>query len=264
MSGVGSLLSEYRKRTHLSQLELGILADVSSRHISFIETGKSQPSRPMLLRLSDVLDLPLSDSNLLLHSGGYSAPYSQLDLESQEMEPIRRALNMMLEKHNPYPALVIDGNWNILMMNSTQQHMAFLLLSQGNVSGSRNLLELMFDPQAFRPSISNWDEVAAHLLRRLRKQMLAYSKPGHSELYEKLLAMNPPSNWQQPETTQSEAPMLSLEISFAGNTLGLFSTLSQFGTALDVGVEELLIESYFPADQATHEFFVSLENSSKQ
>ncbi len=263
MTAVGSLLIEYRTRKHLSQLDLGMLADVSSRHISFIETGKSQPSRSMLLRLADVLDLPLNDSNLLLNSGGFSAAYSQLDLESTEMEPIRRALSMLLEKQNPYPALVVDGNWDILMMNSTQQHMAFLLLPNGNVSGTRNLLELVFDQHAFRPSITNWDEVASHLLRRLRKQMLAYSKPGHVALYEKLLTMDPPNNWQQPVTTKLDNPVLSLAMSFAGNNLSLFSTLSQFGTALDVGVEELLIESYFPADQASHEFFVRLENKSQ-
>ncbi|MBL4820527.1 MAG: helix-turn-helix transcriptional regulator [Gammaproteobacteria bacterium] len=258
MSAVGSLLSEYRKRHHMSQLDLGILADVSSRHISFIETGRSQPSRNMLLRLATVMGLPFNDSNLLLNSGGFTAVYSSLDLNSPEMEPIRFALNLMLEKQNPYPALVMDGNWNILMMNKAQQLMSSRLLPDLTGSETHNLLELVFDHRAFRPLISNWNQVAAHLLRHLRKQMLAYSKPGHVELYNRLLAMAPPVNWQQPEANTSDFPMLTLDITSGGKVLRMFSTLSQFGTALDVGMEELIIESYFPANQASHEFFSSL------
>jgi transcriptional regulator with XRE-family HTH domain len=121
MSAAGPLLSEYRKKNHLSQLDLSLLADVSSRHISFIETGRTQPSRTMLLRLADVLDLPHKDSNLLLHSGGFAATYTELDIESEEMAPVRAALNLILENHNPYPAVVMDGNWNMLMANRSQQ-----------------------------------------------------------------------------------------------------------------------------------------------
>jgi transcriptional regulator with XRE-family HTH domain len=264
MSGVGSLLSEYRKRSHLSQLDLSLLADVSSRHISFIETGRTQPSRSMLLKLADVMSLPLNESNLLLHSGGYSAAFSQLDLQSQELEPIRQALNLMLEKQNPYPALVLDGNWNILMMNASQQFMAAKLLPQRETSITSNLLELVFDDNGFRPLIANWNEVASFLLRRLRKQMLAYSKPGHVELYEKILTMNPPENWQQPELHGGDHPMLTLDMYVGDQCLSMFSTLSQFGTALDVGVEEILIESYFPADQKCRDYFAALGHSLSQ
>ena len=123
MSAVGPLLSEYRKKNRLSQLDLSLMADVSSRHISFIETGRSSPSRSMLLRLADVLDLPHRDSNPLLHSGGYTAAYTELDLEAVGMAPVKDALQLILDNHNPYPALVMDGSWNVLMANTAQQKM---------------------------------------------------------------------------------------------------------------------------------------------
>ena len=255
MNAVGSLLSEYRKRNHLSQLDLGMLAEVSARHISFIETGKSMPSREMLLKLADSLNLSLHDSNLLLNSGGFAPAFSHFELNAPEMEPVREALVMMLEKQNPYPALVFDGDWNILMINSGQQFLAQQLGIKPKENGSNNLLELVFDQDCYRPHIANWEEVAGHLLRRLRRQMLAYSKPGHIALFKKLLTMDPPPSWQQPDYHNPEKPMLTVDIKAGGQTLRMFSTLSQFGTALDVGTEEILIENYFPANENSKAFF---------
>lgn len=259
MSAVGPLLSEFRKKNRLSQLELSLLADVSSRHISFIETGRTQPSRSMLMRLADVLNLPHKDSNLLLHCGGYAAPYSELTLDSAELEPVREALQLMLENHNPYPALVMDGNYNVVMANRAQQRLMGLIAanSQGLPAGM-NLLEAVFHEGALRPYIANWDVVAAHLLRRLRKQVLAYGRPSHGELLARLLALAPPADWEQPQESQHDGPMLTVDFQLAEQRLSMFTTLSQFGTALDIGIEELMIESYFPADSASREFFQSL------
>ena len=255
MNAVGSLLCEYRKRNHLSQLDLGMLAEVSARHISFIETGKSMPSREMLLKLADSLDLSLHDSNLLLNSGGFAPAFSHFELDAREMKPVREALAMMLEKQNPYPALVLDGDWNILMINSGQQFLAQQLSIKPKDDGSNNLLELVFDQDCYRPHIANWEEVAEHLLRRLRRQMLAYSRPGHIALFKKLLTMDPPLNWQQPDYHSPEKPVLTVNIKAGSQTLKMFSTLSQFGTALDVGTEDILIENYFPADARSKAFF---------
>ena len=258
MTAVGSLLSEYRKRSHLSQLDLGMLAEVSPRHISFIETGKSKPSREMLLKLADSLDLSLHDSNLLLNSGGFAPAFSNFKIGAPEMEPVRSALKVMLENQNPYPALVLDGDWNILMINTGQQFLAGQLGIQPKEDASNNLLELVFDKDCYRPHIANWDQVAGHLLRRLRRQMLAYSKPSHVTLFKKLLNMGPPTNWQQPEFAGQggqDKPMLTVDIQLGDQLLKMFSTLSQFGTALDVGTEEILIESYFPLDAESTAFF---------
>ena len=260
MSAVGPLLSEYRKRNRLSQLELSLLADVSSRHISFIETGRSQPSRAMLLKLADVLNLPHKDSNLLLNSGGFAPAYSEMKLDSEEMEAVRGALNLILENHNPYPALVMDGCYNLLMANQAQQ--TLMALGIGDLSNipTHNLMEALFRKDMFRPLIANWEEVASHLLRRLRKQVLAYGNPGHKELYEKLIELNPPSNWQQPGDLADDGPMLTVDFKLGDLTLSKFTTISQFGSALDIGMEELLIESYFPADEETKAFFTNRNN----
>lgn len=263
MSAVGPLLSEYRKRNRLSQLELSLLADVSSRHISFIETGRARPSRAMLMRLADVMDLPHKDSNLLLNSGGYAAAYSALDLENDAMQPVRDALGMILRNHNPYPALVMDGNYNLLMANQAQQNLMTLMaqtLRQDGELPTNNLMLALFREDMFRPMIANWEVVASHLLRRLRRQVLAYDSEPHKALYQQILALEPPDNWQQPGETGDDGPMLTIDFNLDGLTLSLFTTLSQFGTALDTGMEELLIESYFPANKASEQFFSKLIN----
>lgn len=255
MTSVGSLLSEYRKRNRLSQLDLGMLADVSARHISFIETGKSNPSRAMLLKLADTLNLSLHDSNLLLNSGGFTPAFSHFALDAPEMAAVRDALLLMLDKQNPYPALVLDGDWNVLMSNAAQQALANHLAIKPRANGAVNLLELVFDQHCYRPHIVNWDEVAGHLLRRLHRQMLAYSRPSHATLFNKLLMMNPPPRWQQPDYQTAENPVLTVDILSGDQVLRMFSTLSQFGTALDVGTAEILIENYFPADETSKAFF---------
>jgi len=255
MSAVGPLLSEYRKKNRLSQLDLSLMADVSSRHISFIETGRSSPSRSMLLRLADVLDLPHRDSNPLLHSGGYTAAYTELDLEAVGMAPVKDALQLILDNHNPYPALVMDGSWNVLMANTAQQKMTTQIMDGRGPPPTMNLLEAVFRQDCYRPFIENWDEVAGHTLRRLRKQVLAFGKSGDEALYKRLLELSPPDNWQQPNDSPADGPMLTVDFTLRGHSLKMFSTLSQFGTALDAGMEELLIESYFPADEQCKAFF---------
>lgn len=255
MSAVGPLLSEYRKKNRLSQLDLSLMADVSSRHISFIETGRTSPSRAMLLRLADVMDLPHKDSNLLLHCGGYAAAYTELDLDASDMQPVKDALQLILDNHNPYPALVMDGGWNVLMTNNAQQMMSAQILDASSQLPTTNLLEAIFRQDCYRPFIENWDEVASHTLRRLRKQVLAFGKPNDDALYKRLLEMSPPDNWQQPDDSPEDGPMLTVDFSLGGRSLKMFSTLSQFGTALDAGMEELLIESYFPADEQSKQFF---------
>ena len=259
MAAVGTLLSEFRKRKRLSQLDLSLMADVSCRHISFIETGRSQPSRGMLLRLAEVLNLPHKDSNLLLHCAGFAAAYSDLDLESEELANIRAALQMMLENHEPYPALVMDGNYNLLMANGSQQRLLAMIASPP-VQQPLNMLEAAFRDDLFKPLIANWDEVASHLLRRLRRQLLAYDTEAHKQLFNHLLELGAPEDWQTPTDNSDDGPVLTIDIKLGDLQLSLFTTVSQFGTALDIGMEEILIESYFPADDQTREFFHSALN----
>ena len=260
MLQVGSVLTEFRKARRLSQLDLSVLAEVSSRHISFIECGRSRPSREMLLRLADVLGLPTRDSNLLLSAAGFAMIYPDHSLDGDQMAAVSQGLQLLLDKHNPYPALVVDSSWNILTVNAAQQKVMELLPAGRPRNGARplNLMHRIFDPQGFRPLISNWDELAAFLLRRLKRQVLMYSRPEHQKLLDELVQMNPPRNWLQPPTQFVDAPLITANFALAGHRLSVFSTITQFGTALDVGLQELSIESYFPADEQTRRFFEEL------
>ncbi len=260
MSTVGPLLSEYRKHKRLSQMDLALLADVSSRHISFIETGRTQPSRTMLMRLAEVLGLSHRDCNLLLNSGGYAAAYSELNLDSPQMQAIQRALQLILENHNPYPALVMDGQYNLLMANNTQQRLIASILPAAALPAQLNILDAVFNAELLRPVIANWDEVASHLLRRLRRQVMAYGRPEHSALFDRLLSLSPPEDWQTPTDCNQDGPILTVDFKMGDVTLSMFSTLSQFGSALDIGAEEILIESYFPADETCRQFFAHAAN----
>ena len=263
MSSVGNLLSEYRKSRRLSQLDLGLMADVSSRHISFMENGRANPSRDMLLRLADVLDLPLRDSNLLLSAAGFAMTYGNKSLNDEQMLPVKQALEIMIDNHNPYPALVMDSVWNVVMVNEAQRKLLSFLPLSNLIAGddavtSINVLKVLFDQTGFRPLLKNWDELAGFLLRRLKKQALAFNRSELNSLLDDLLKMNPPENWQQPPDRQFEGPMVTAKFRLGDQELNVFSTLTHFGTALDVGMEELVIESYFPADEATKNFFKAL------
>lgn len=253
MSSAGPLIAQFRRFRRLSQLELSQLADISPRHLSFLESGRSRASREMVLKLADAMELPLRDSNLLLSAAGFATLYSEASLDSPALQPVKQALETMLSNHDPYPAAVLDGSWNVLMANRAQRRLLDLL-SPAGANEKTNVLELVFRPDGLRPCIVNWDELASLLLRRLQKQVIAYSRPETRQLLCRLLAMEPPSNWQQPPASV-EGPMLSVHLRIGDTELRLFSTLTQFGTALDVGLEELTIESYFPEDEATKRLF---------
>lgn len=257
MAGVGQVLMEFRRERRLSQLELALQAEVSTRHISFIETGRSRPSREMLLRLAAVMGLAHRDCNLLMTASGYAPAYSDLALDEAAMGPVMKALTVMLENHAPFPAAVLDSTWNLRMMNLPMQQLMRFLVPADRSAGPVNILELIFADGPLRQAMVNWDEVAALLLRRLRLQLQASASPELSALFTRLVSLAPPPGWRQP-TAPAEGPMLTTNLVIAGQPLSLFSTLSTFGTALDAGLQELMIESYFPADERTRQFLLAL------
>ena len=257
MPATGHVLTEIRRARRLSQLDLSLQAEVSTRHISFIETGRAQPSREMLLRLSEVMGLSHRDSNRLMNAFGYAAVFSDMSLDDSAMQPVREALQIMLDKHDPYPAAVLDIEWNLLMANSAMQRLMLALMPATQRQPSTNMLELLFDKQGLRAYLSNWDTVASLLLRRLRLQLSSHPTASLAKLMDKLLSMDPPPDWQTPSPDSWEGPMLTSELNINGQQLKVFSTLSSFGTALDAGLQELMIESYFPADEQTRLFFES-------
>jgi transcriptional regulator with XRE-family HTH domain len=247
---VGELLRRWRGRRRLSQLELALESGISARHLSFVENGKSAPSREMILRLAEELDLPLRERNHLLLAAGYAPVYSEATLDSPEMSAVRRAVQQVLKGHEPYPAVVVDRNWNLRGANSG---VALLTdgVSEELLAPMANVLRVSLHPDGMAPRIANLGEWRSHLLGRLRRQLALTADTGLSRLLNELSAYP----CDQPET-EIEIPgpgdiVVPLRIRHEGRELAFFSTVATFGTPLDVTVSELAIESFFPADPET-------------
>ena len=253
-SSFGRLLREWRSRRRVSQLDLAVEAGVSSRHVSFIETGRAQPSREMILMLARVLDVPLRDRNDLLMAAGYAAMYRATDLDSPLLEQARRALDFMLRQQEPYPAIVVDRSWSILKANQGAVRLVetFADASAADEWGG-NAMRLMFHPRGLRPHIVNWDAMAAALIQWLHRDVLSgLGGAATRNLLNELLAYpGVPARWRTLDLDASTAPFLTID--FAKNDLHLrfFSTLTSLGTPHDITLQEIRVEAFFPADAAT-------------
>jgi len=259
MSHIGELIKGWRQSRGLSQMDLGFEANISSKHISFLETGRSQPSREMIIKISNSLDIPLSERNVLLNAAGFSEAYSRMDINQPEMQPVRNALHILLTNHNPYPAVVFDWDWNIVMANEAQLKLSerFLAL-QPNFPITCNILEMLFDPNGYRPFIDNWAEVVSIILQRLHKEKVMY-QDRHSNLLARLMQYpDIPASWRSYDCQAKSQPMVNLSITLGAQKLTLFSTLASFGTPIDITMQELTIEQYFPADAETQAFLDNL------
>jgi transcriptional regulator with XRE-family HTH domain len=254
-SGPGPLLRQWRARRRLSQLDLAVEAGVSSRHLSFVETGRSQPSREMVLLLARALDVPLRDRNALLTAAGYAPIYRETPLASPAMDHVRRALDFILRQQEPYPALVLDRHWNVLAVNEGSARVQAVFLDGARVAalGPPNAMRLMFHPDAFRPHIVNWEPTAASLIQWLHRD--AASGFGGAEtrrLLEELLSYpDVPRQWRTLDLDASTAPFLPIEFRKGDLELRYFTTLTTLGTPHDITAQELRIEAFFPADEAT-------------
>jgi transcriptional regulator with XRE-family HTH domain len=251
----GARLSEWRARRRESQLTLALSANVSQRHLSFIESGRAHPSQDMIVRLCDALDIPLRERNELLNCAGYAALYPERPLERLEMQSVREALRRIIEHHEPYPAFVVDRKWRVVMNNEGAARIVAACLDEETVralstDGSLNFMRMMFEPTQMRPRILNWTFVAPRLLARLRREAAGDALSPSSALLRELA---PTANCGQAPTEDFEAlaPTVPLEISINGSTLTLFDTITTFGTPQDVALQELRIEMAFPADSKT-------------
>ncbi|MEV0808007.1 helix-turn-helix transcriptional regulator [Micromonospora sp. NPDC050200] len=245
---VGRLLRQWRHRRRLSQLALAVEADVSARHLSFVETGRSTPSRELVLRLADQLDVPLRERNALLLAAGYAPVYSHAPLGSPELGPVLDAVHRVLRAHEPYPAVAVDRHWDLVAGNAP-----LALLTDGAAAHLLrppvNALRLTLHPQGMAPRITNLGQWRAHLLARLRRQAALTGDAALAALHEELLGYPGPS---APDPAPGPADVVvPLRLRHDGGELRLLSTVSTFGTPLDVTVEELSVESFFPADDAT-------------
>lgn len=264
MTAFGSILKELRQQNRLSQMDLALNAEVSTRHISFMENGRSKPSREMVLHLSNVMDVPSRDANLLLTSAGYSQEFTQHDLSDESMKDVRDALSYMLDAHTPYPAIVIDSHWNLLMANQAQMALTHYFIQHGaNFPETSNLMELFFHPKGYRAFVTNWEYAGIFLLRRLYHEHLASAHcDQENTLLNKILAMpDIPVDWKTRTMDFGTAPMIKVNFSINNKNFSLFSTISSFGTAIDVTLQDIRLEHYLPGDKATRQFLEGLSTT---
>jgi transcriptional regulator with XRE-family HTH domain len=250
-SPIGEMLRVWRERRRISQLDLAIQADISTRHLSFVETGRSSPSRDMVLHLADNLEVPLRERNHLLLAAGYAPVYGESALDSPQMAAVRQAVRLVLKAHEPFPAVVVDRKWNMVDANAT-----IALLTAGAaphlLEPPVNVLRLSLHPQGVAPRIVNLGEWRGHLLSRLRREIAVTADAELSELYDELRDY-PAGDAPDVEIPGPGEVVVPLRIRTDAGELSFFGTVATFGTPMDVTVAELSIESFFPADPQTAE-----------
>lgn len=247
---VGVLLQQWRERRRLSQLELSLRSKVSTRHLSFVETGRAKPSRDMILHLAEDLEVPLRERNALLVAGGFAPTYAETPLDSSEMSAVRSAVRQVLTGHEPNPAVAVDRHWNLVDGNAAIGLFTATVAPE-LLTPPTNVLRVSLHPAGLAPRIVNLGEWRAHLLNQLRRQVDATADPDLASLYEELLGY--PCEQPEPDVELPGPGEIGavLRIRHRGGELAFFSTVTVFGTPLDITVAELAIESFFPADAAT-------------
>ena len=249
-AAIGELLRTWRRRRSLSQLELALEADVSSRHVSFLETGRARPSRDMVLRLAEHLDVPLRERNRLLLAAGYAPQYAERSLDEPEMAPIHEALDRFLRAHEPYPAVILDRHYNLLSAND-----AAGVLTDGVapelLEPPANALRVTLHPLGMAPRILNLGEWSAHLLQRLRRQGAITGDPELEALHDELSTYPGVSLEPPPDGRAGHDIVLPLRLCDGGRELAFFSTVSTFGTPVEITLAELTIEAFYPANATT-------------
>lgn len=277
-TAVGEVLREWRTRRRRSQMDLALDVGVSTRHLSFIETGRSRPSAQVLLALADGLDMPLRERNALLLAAGHAPRYGQTDLADEDMAPVLAAVRALLDAHGPFPGVAVDRRWNVVAANADATLLAGLPPSMASGPGSDpaggrpassgapggqpvNVYRLSLHPDGMAPRIRNFGQWAAHLLDQLRRDVRATGDDELRALYEEVAAYPNvleavSSEWPDGGgERRAEAPepgvLLPLQLDSPIGPLSLFTTLTTFGTPRDVTVQELVIELFFPADETT-------------
>jgi transcriptional regulator with XRE-family HTH domain len=256
---VGQILRDWRSTRGLSQLDLALQAGFSARHVSFIETGRTQPSRQALLVLAETLDVPLRERNRLLEAGGYAHVYRQTSLAAEEMGHIRGVLQFILDRHRPYAAVVLDRYANCLLRNGVSDQLLAAVVDPSLLSEHANLLRMVFHPLGARRFIANWDEVARHLLSRAEREL---GGAGGDDVAEALLAeLRGYTGPSRPHKMEAFGPgdlLLPVHIRKGDIDLRMFSAIMTLGTPQDVTLQELRIETFFPADEASERCWRSI------
>lgn len=260
-TGFGPMLREWRRARGASQLDLALACGLSQRHLSFLESGRSRPSRGMVLHLASALDVPLRQQNAMLLAAGFAPLYRNRGLDDPDMKAIKHALAQALRQQEPYPALVVDGAYNVLRANAALGRlMAFLLGPEvaAAAAGSRlNSVDLALQPDGLRPFIENWEEVAAWSIRRLRAEaMVEKSGKEAAALLSRVLALPGVAEAAQAASPDGDyPPTLVVRLRKDDIRIALFSMIATMGTPLDVSLQDLRLELFFPADEASAEWF---------
>lgn len=255
------LLKSWRAKSHVSQLELALRCDVSQKHVSFVESARTKPSRSMVLDFCEALNIPLRDRNALLLAAGYAPEYQESELTEPELAVVDQALDMMLRQQEPFPAMVVDRLFNVVRANHGAlklQRMLFDVEKPNDLPPiAGNILRSLFHPSGYRGYIANWADIAPYFLRQLRDEILAHNNPQDLQaLLQELRTCDGVSeDWMKYQPGQWQAPILTIDIMKDNLELSLFSTIATLGTPLDITLQEIRIECYFPADEKTQEYF---------
>jgi transcriptional regulator with XRE-family HTH domain len=246
---VGHLLREWRQRRRMSQLDFAVEAEISSKHLSFLETGRSQPSREMVLHLAELLDVPLRERNSLLMAAGFAPMFKEHALSDPALQPAREAVELVLKGHEPYPAVAVDRHWHLVAANSPAN--AFMAgVAPALLTPPLNVLRLTLHPDGMAPRIVNLAEWRSHLLARLRRQIDVSADAVLIELLQELSAYPAPAHAAEPAASPVSFAV-PFRLATDAGVLSFISTTTVFGTPVDVTLSELALESFFPADPAT-------------
>jgi transcriptional regulator with XRE-family HTH domain len=263
-----ALLRHWREARGFSQLDLSLVAGISQRKISFIESGRSVPGRQTLMNIAQSLDVPLRERNALLLSAGYAPMYSEAEWSNKEMSVVMGAATRMLQQHEPFPAIVMDRYWNVLLTNRAAPDFFDCFIDMAARTGPRNILHLMFDPQGMRPHIADCESVALSLIQRVHREAVGHVIDARTQqLLDALLAypgVRPEWRSQAMAASSSTLPVVPLSFVKDGAALNYFSMITTVGTPSTVAAQELRIECMFPADSETEARHIALLQAARE
>src|SRR5690606_5662284 len=260
-SNLGQQLREWRTRRRRSQLDLALDCGISSRHLSFIETGRARPSPQTLLRIAETLEVPPRAQNALLMSGGYAPRYPETPFDAEAVAPVRDAVGRLLEAYSPFPALAVDRLWNVVAANAPLMSLLSGVPAE-LLSPAPNALRLAMHPEGIAPRIANFGEWSGHLMHRLERQIELTADPELEALREEMLGYleRRPAQRREPQPHELAVP---LQLDLPEGRLSLLSTMTVFGSPVDVTLSELAIEAFFPADEASAEILQGVAGGGK-
>jgi len=248
-----SLLKHWRNVRRLTQIELAADANVSARHLCFLETGRSQPSREMVQLLGSALDLPLEERNALHVAAGFVPPYGDKGLAADNLQPVRQALDFMLRQQEPYPGIVVDGRWDVRMRNQGSARL-FKPFRDSYEMESRvadNAMHVVFHPKGLRQFIVNWDEFAGQMIQILHRDVAQGGRAAAQLLDEIMAYPGLSAEWRLPRQVSASSPVMTMHLAKGDYRLAFFSTFTTLAMPMDAALQQIKIECFFPTDDAT-------------